>query len=148
MTKRNWIFTIQIQTKLNISSWWNLHKIYPLVVIKPTEIQYLEFSEFWAQIVPFLRTHGYVMGYPFKDNAVIFWQFSTYVSVIIHGFPKIVIGLGTVGVTAPLSSTIGTQKNCRGLKCQTEGLRCVTNMQHQINSGLNELPQHDCHRKT
>ena len=77
-----------------------MHKIYPLVVIKPTEIQYLEFSEFWAQIVLFLRTRGYGMGYPFKNNAVIFWQFSTYVSVIIYGCLKIVIGSGKVGVTS------------------------------------------------
>ena len=55
----------------------------------------------WAQIVPFLRNRGYVMGYPFKDNAVIFWQFSTYVSVIFCGCPKIVIGSGKVGVTSP-----------------------------------------------
>ena len=54
-------------------------------------------------------TYGEVEnGYPFGNNAVIFWPFSTYVAVIISGCTKIVIGLGT-SVSPPPPITLGTQ---------------------------------------
>ena len=35
------------------------------------------------------------MGTLLGTNAVIFWKFSTYVAVIISGYPKIVKGSGS-----------------------------------------------------
>ena len=58
-------------------------------------VRYYDFSEFCAQIVLVLRTGGYGMGTLLGTNAVIFWKFSTYVAVIISGYPKIVKGSGS-----------------------------------------------------
>ena len=50
------------------------------------------------------------MGTLLVKNAVIFCLFYTNVELITSRYPKIVIGLGTAGVTARTPSTLGTQK--------------------------------------
>ena len=57
-------------------------------------------------------------GYPFGDNAVLFWPFSTYIGVIISGCFKMLMGSVIANVPAP-PITRGTHNTVEANCCKS-----------------------------